>query len=59
LKSYRIKLNYKIVDRREGDITQVWANLIIQIKNLDGKPKKELDEMTLSAWKWEQDFKKK
>jgi len=32
--------------------------LIIQIKNLDGKPKKELDEMTLSAWKWEQALRK-
>ncbi len=49
-----LKLNYKIVDRREGDITQVWANPDYSNKELGWKAEKGIDEMTLSAWKWEQ-----
>ncbi len=47
------KLNYKIVGRRPGDITKVWANPEIAEKVLGWKAEKGLDEMTLSAWKWE------
>lgn len=49
-----LKLNYRIVDRREGDITQVWANPDYSNKELGWKAEKGIDEMTLSAWKWEQ-----
>lgn len=48
-----LKLNYKIVDRREGDITQVWANPDFSNNELGWKAEKGIDEMTLSAWKWE------
>ncbi len=48
------KLNYKIVARREGDITQVWANPDYSNKELGWKAEKGIDEMTLSSWKWEQ-----
>ena len=48
-----IKLNYSIVDRRESDITQVWANPDYSNKELGWKAEKGIDEMTLSAWKWE------
>ena len=48
------KLNYKIVARREGDITQVWANPDYSNEELGWKAEKGIDEMTLSAWKWEQ-----
>lgn len=47
------KLNYKIVDRRAGDITQVWADTNFANNELGWKAKKSLDEMTLSAWLWE------
>ncbi len=47
------KLNYKIVDRREGDVTQVWADPAFSNEELGWKAEKSLDEMTLSAWKWE------
>ena len=53
------KLNYKIVDRREGDITQVWANPDYSNKELGWKAEKGIDEMNLSAWKWEQALAKK
>ncbi len=48
-----LKLNYKIVDRREGDITQVWANPDYSNNELGWKAEKGIDEMTLSAWDWE------
>ncbi len=48
-----VKLNYKIVDRREGDITKVWANPDFSNNELGWKAEKGIDEMTGSAWKWE------
>ncbi len=48
------KLNYKIVGRRAGDIEQVWADTNFANDELGWKAQKNLDEMTLSAWKWEQ-----
>ncbi|OQX74991.1 MAG: UDP-glucose 4-epimerase GalE [Bacteroidetes bacterium 4484_276] len=47
------KLNYKIVDRRPGDITEVWADTNFANNELGWKAEKGIDEMTLSAWKWE------
>jgi UDP-glucose 4-epimerase len=47
------KLNYKIVDRRPGDVEKVWANPEYSNKELGWKAEKGLDEMMLSAWKWE------
>jgi len=54
-----VKLNYRIVDRREGDITQVWANPDFSNHELGWKAEKGIDEMTLSAWKWEQALRNK
>ncbi len=48
-----VKLNYKIVDRREGDITKVWANPDFSNEELGWKAEKGIDEMNSSAWKWE------
>lgn len=48
-----VKLNYKVVGRREGDIEKVWADPSFSNKELGWKAEKELDEMMLSAWKWE------
>ncbi len=47
------KLNYRIVDRRAGDVEQVWADTKFANDELGWKAEKDLDEMTLSAWKWE------
>jgi len=49
-----LKLNYKIVGRREGDIIEVWADPGFSNKELGWKAEKELEEMVASAWKWEQ-----
>jgi UDP-glucose 4-epimerase len=57
-KSTGQKLNYKVVDRRAGDIEQIWADTTIGNKELGWKAEKTLEEMTLSAWKWEQNYRK-
>ena len=47
------KLNYKIVERRPGDITAVWADTDLANQVLGWKAEKNLDEMMLSSWNWE------
>ncbi len=54
-----LKLNYQIVGRREGDIEQVWADSSYSNTELGWKAEKDLDEMTDSAWKWEQAIRNK
>jgi len=48
------KLNYKIVDRREGDITAAYANTDKANNELGWKAVSSLDDALSSAWKWEQ-----
>ena len=48
-----LKLNYKFVARRPGDIEKVWANTDLANKELGWKAEKNIDEMMLSAWNWE------
>ena len=47
-------LNYKIVGRREGDITAAYANTDKAAKVLGWKSKLTLEEALASSWKWEQ-----
>ncbi|WP_313806507.1 UDP-glucose 4-epimerase GalE [Flavobacterium sp.] len=48
------KLPYKIVGRREGDITVAYANTDKANTVLGWKAKSTLEEALASAWKWEQ-----
>ncbi len=48
------KLPYKIVARREGDITEAYANTDKANNVLGWKAESTLDEAMESAWKWEQ-----
>jgi UDP-glucose 4-epimerase len=48
------KLPYKIVGRREGDITSAYANTDKANNTLGWKAKYTLHEAIGSAWKWEQ-----
>ena len=52
-KTTGVKLNYSIAPRRRGDVEQIYASTAKANKVLDWKAEKSLDEMTLSAWKWE------
>ena len=58
-KATGIKLNYKIMDRRPGDIEKVWADPAFSNKELGWKAERGLDEMMASAWKWEQAYREK
>lgn len=48
------KLPYKIVERREGDITSAYANTDKANTVLGWKAQSTLEEAMASAWKWEQ-----
>ena len=48
------KLPVIIAGRRPGDIVQVWADTSLANSELRWKAEKTLDEMMLSAWKWQQ-----
>jgi UDP-glucose 4-epimerase len=48
-----IKLDYRFMERRPGDIQEVWADTEFANRELGWKALKSLDEMTLSAWNWE------
>ncbi len=47
------KLSYKIVDRREGDITAAYADTHKANSVLNWKAELSLDEALKSAWEWE------
>lgn len=47
------KLNYKIVGRREGDITAAYADTTLANEELGWKNEKTLEDALLSAWKWQ------
>lgn len=53
-----LKLPYKIVGRREGDITEAYANTDSAFNVLGWKPELTLDDALSSAWKWEQKIRK-
>jgi UDP-glucose 4-epimerase len=48
-----VRLNYVFTDRRPGDVEKVWADTSYANQELGWKAKRSLDEMTLSAWRWE------
>lgn len=47
------KLNYKIVDRRPGDVISVYADTAKANKILGWKTEKTMEEALASAWEWE------
>ncbi len=48
-----VKLNYKIVGRRAGDIEKIWADTTLANEELGWKAETGLEETMLSAWLWE------
>ena len=47
------KLDYKITDRREGDITSAYADTKRATEILGWKSKKTLEDALKDAWKWQ------
>ncbi|MBV1887792.1 MAG: UDP-glucose 4-epimerase GalE [Urechidicola sp.] len=50
------KVNYKIVDRRAGDITAAYANTDLANKELGWKAELDLETALASAWKWQENL---
>lgn len=53
------KLNYKVVDRRPGDVISVYADTKKANEVLGWKATKTMEDALESAWKWEQKIRKK
>ena len=54
-----VKLPYKIVGRRAGDIEQVWGNVDKANKVLGWKAEHTLAEALSSAWKWQKELRRR
>ncbi|WP_281614587.1 UDP-glucose 4-epimerase GalE [Flammeovirga sp. SubArs3] len=52
-----LPVKYKIVDRREGDVEQIWADTTIANEVLGWKANRGLDDMMSSAWAWEKNLR--
>ncbi len=53
-KATGVKVPYKIVGRREGDIEQIWADPKRANEVLGWKAEETIEDTMLSAWKWQQ-----
>ena len=53
------KLNYKITNRRAGDIEKIWADTTFANEELGWKAEIGLEESLATAWKWEENYRGK
>jgi UDP-glucose 4-epimerase len=58
-KATGVKVNYKIVPRRPGDIEQVWADTKLANEELGWKAETSLEDTLQSAWNWEKNCRTK
>lgn len=49
-----VKLNYRIVDRRPGDVVKIYADTRLANEELGWKAERTAEDMMQSAWKWQQ-----
>lgn len=54
-----VKLKYRIVGRRPGDIEKIWADPSFANKELGWKTVSTLDEAMKTAWDWEKNIREK
>jgi UDP-glucose 4-epimerase len=54
-----VKLKYKIVGRRAGDVESVFSDTCYANEELGWKAEVDLEETLLSAWNWEKHVRKK
>jgi UDP-glucose 4-epimerase len=52
-KATGIKINYKIVDRRPGDVEAVYANTNLANNQLGWTTERDIENMMKTAWDWE------
>jgi UDP-glucose 4-epimerase len=53
-----VKVNFRITDRRPGDIEKIWADPSLANSELGWKTLSSLDEAMLTAWNWEKKIRK-
>jgi len=53
-----LSVKYRITERRPGDVEKVWADTSLANKELGWKAQVSLNETLLSAWRWEQYYRK-
>lgn len=56
-KANNLKLNYKVVPRRAGDVTAVWADTTLANNELGWHAERELDDTLRAAWAWERNVR--
>lgn len=54
-----LKLNYRIGNRRPGDVVQIYASCEKALNELGWKTERDLDNCMLTAWAWEQAYAKR
>lgn len=52
-KANALKLPYKMVDRRPGDVPAVWADTAVANEELGWKAERDIDDTLRAAWAWE------
>jgi UDP-glucose 4-epimerase len=52
-----LKLNYQLEGPRPGDVIKIYADTTLANQKLGWQAQKTLDDMTLSAWQWEQSYR--
>lgn len=52
----KVRVNYKIGPRRDGDIVKIWADTTKSYWGLGWQAKRGLDEMVRDAWAWQQNL---
>lgn len=55
----KVTVPHKVVERREGDIEQVWADPKFANEELGWTAEKTVEETLKSAWKWQKNLMKK
>ena len=53
-----IKLNYKIVDRRPGDLPEYFADATKALKELNWKTEKTIEDICRDSWNYEKNLEK-
>jgi UDP-glucose 4-epimerase len=46
-------INYKIVDRRTGDVAENYADPSLALRELNWKTEKNLEDMVEDTWRWQ------
>jgi UDP-glucose 4-epimerase len=54
-----VKVNYQVVDRREGAVEQVYSDTRFANEELGWKAEADIDETLRSAWQWEKKIRNK